>query len=127
MDASALVALYMGRDNVKDLRSFLKEGQSVPMATSTVGFVETVRTSSRHGQFPRLMSELDSAVTEIHLTDEVRDTAMYLPGRLRALDAIHVASALSIQEYLTALVSYDRRMIEIAREQGLPVASPGMD
>jgi predicted nucleic acid-binding protein len=43
---------------------------------------------------------------------------------LRALDAIHVASALSIAAELEALISYDARQLEMARVAGLPVLSP---
>lgn len=127
MDSSALVTLTVGRDNVKALREYLSGHPQTPMATSTVGFVETIRVASLHGQFPSLIADLQTAVTEILVTDDVRDMAMNLPGRIRALDALHVASALSISEYLTALVTYDRRMLETAHGQGLTVASPGME
>ena len=127
MDASALITLFTGRENSKELRGFLKERRTVPLATSSIGFVETVRCNGNHGQVAQLEAELETAVTELVLTEEIRDTAMYLPGRLKALDALHVASALSIADYLTVLVSYDRRMLEVAHEQGLPVASPGMN
>ena len=127
MDASALITLFTGREGSKELREFLKERRTVPLATSTIGFVETVRTNGRHGQVSQLEAELESAVTELILTEEIRDKAMYLPGKLKTLDALHVASALSIADYLTVLVSYDRRMLEVADTQGLPVASPGMN
>ena len=47
------------------------------------------------------------------------------PPELRSLDAIHVASAMAMEEDLDALVTYDRRMIDGGRMAGLPVASPG--
>lgn len=47
------------------------------------------------------------------------------PGtRLRSLDAIHVAAALSLGAALTSFVSYDKRQLAVATEHGLPVASP---
>ncbi|HEY2518952.1 MAG TPA: hypothetical protein VGJ19_02500 [Streptosporangiaceae bacterium] len=46
------------------------------------------------------------------------------PNVLRTLDAIHVASALSVRADLTALVSYDKRMLAAAQETGLPTACP---
>lgn len=46
------------------------------------------------------------------------------PGkRLRSLDAIHVASALAIED-LDALVTYDNRMAEAAEASGIAVAHP---
>ena len=50
-----------------------------------------------------------------------------LPGHLKALDAIHVATAEALGADLVALVSYDRQMIAVAPAIGLPVASPGME
>lgn len=48
-------------------------------------------------------------------------------GDLRTLDAIHLASAELVGPRLTAVVTYDRRMAEVARQMGLPVATPGME
>lgn len=47
------------------------------------------------------------------------------PMSVRSLDAIHLAAALSLGHTLTALVTYDRRMIEAASALGLPVIAPG--
>jgi predicted nucleic acid-binding protein len=45
---------------------------------------------------------------------------------LRALDAIHLATALTLQDDLAVLVAYDRELLAAARAEGLTVASPGM-
>lgn len=127
MDSSALLTLFTGRDNVKELRGYLKGHATTPMSTNTVGFVETIRNGSKHGHNPQLEAELETSVTEIILTEDIRDTAAHIPGSIKALDALHIASALSIVDYLTVLVSYDRVMLSIAKEQGLPTASPGMN
>src|ERR1700755_1275043 len=98
----------------------------MPMATSTLGFVETVRTMDRIGDYPDLMRDLVSGFTEILLTEEVRDAAAQLPGTLRTLDAIHVARAQVLGVSLDMLVTYDKRMLEIARAEGLPAEAPGL-
>ena len=126
LDASALVTLITGRRFVDDLQSFLATSPDVPMGTSTVGFVETVRTLDKFGSFPTLLPDLLDQFTEILLTDEIRDRAATLPGTIRTLDAIHVASAQAIDEALVALVTYDRRMLDIADSFGLPTAAPGL-
>jgi predicted nucleic acid-binding protein len=122
-----MITMVVGRDRYKELQHFVRERPDLPMASSTIGFTETVRSVAQYGQYPRLMSQLETVYTEITLIDEIRDLAADLPGNIRTLDALHVASALSIADYLTVLVSYDRRMLEIAHTQGLPVASPGMN
>ncbi|MEV6849999.1 type II toxin-antitoxin system VapC family toxin [Actinoplanes sp. NPDC051411] len=126
LDASALVTLLARRTYAKELRDFLTSRPVMPMATSTLGFVETVRTMDRIGDYPDLMRDLVSGFTEILLTEEVRDAAAHLPGALRTLDAIHVASAQVLGDALDMLVTYDRRMLDVARAEGLPVEAPGL-
>ncbi|MBQ1100820.1 PIN domain-containing protein [Streptomyces sp. b94] len=105
----------------------MQQRSTEPLATSTLGFVETVRTLELVGHFPKALEDLDARVTEILLTREVRDSAALLAGRLRTLDAVHVASALSLRDDLTALVTYDRRMLETALAEGLPAHAPGTE
>lgn len=125
LDASALVTLVAGRRYAPELREFLAGRPGMPMATSTLGFVETVRTIDQVGDYPTVLADLVRDITEILLTEEVRDTATRLPGRVRTLDAVHLASAQVIGDELDTLVSYDRRMLEVARAVGLPAEAPG--
>ncbi|MFF7605021.1 PIN domain-containing protein [Streptomyces parvulus] len=127
MDTSALVMWMTRRNHWAELDAFLQQRATEPLATSTLGFVETVRTLDLVGHFPKAMNDLDARVTEILLTREVRDGAALLVGRLRTLDAIHVASALSLRDDLTALVTYDLRMLETARAESLPAHAPGTE
>jgi predicted nucleic acid-binding protein len=46
------------------------------------------------------------------------------PGELGTLDAIHLASALSLGEDLGGLLSYDRRLLDAAAVAGLPTLAP---
>lgn len=126
MDSSALITLLTGRANVSALEAFLVDFPAVSLATCTVGFVETVRHLDRAGSFPRALEDLDERVTEILLDREVRDLATRVDPGLRALDALHVASALSLERELAAFVTYDRRMLDAARKEGLPAHAPGM-
>ena len=43
---------------------------------------------------------------------------------MRSLDAIHVAAALSLGPDLGEVISYDGRMAEAAKAQGLSVSAP---
>jgi uncharacterized protein len=54
----------------------------------------------------------------------VEKAASLVPEELRSLDAIHLASALSVREDLTALVAYDSRLCSAARDAGIEVISP---
>jgi predicted nucleic acid-binding protein len=72
------------------------------------------------------MQDLLASFTEILVTDEIRDAAANLPGGVRTLDAVHIASAQAIGEALAYLVSYDKRMLDVAHSIGIPIAAPGM-
>ncbi len=127
LDASALVTLVARRPNASELYEFLNSRPGVPLATSTVGLIETVRNCDRMGSFPNLMSRLLRDYDDLQVTAEIRDRAANLPGRLKALDAIHVATAEALGKDLISFITYDRAMASVARSRGLPVASPGME
>jgi predicted nucleic acid-binding protein len=44
---------------------------------------------------------------------------------LRSLDAVHLASALSLRSEISAFVAYDQRLSDAARSAGLPTVQPG--
>lgn len=127
LDASALVTLVVGRRHAGELREFLSTHGAAKTCTATMGFVETVRACRRAGDFPQLMRRLLREHTEIPLSAEVRDAAANVRGTLRTVDAIHVASAGLLGPALIALVTYDDRMADAARDAGLPVATPGLE
>jgi predicted nucleic acid-binding protein len=126
LHSSALVTLVSGRAYSGELAKFLLTWPAMPMATSTVGFVETVRTLDQVGSYPTVMADLTRRFAEIVLTEEIRDGAAMLPRGLRSLDAIHVASAQAIGDVLEVLVTYDKRMLEAARAVGLRAEAPGL-
>ncbi|HEU5475156.1 MAG TPA: type II toxin-antitoxin system VapC family toxin [Actinophytocola sp.] len=127
LDSSALVTIVVERPHAKALRRFLDTRATEKLATSTIGMIETVRTCDRLGNYPNLLPRLLREHTEITVTGLIRDAAANVPGPVRSLDAIHIASAEALGRELTALVTYDKRMAETARQNGLPVAMPGLE
>jgi len=64
-------------------------------------------------------------VSLLPLDDLILDIASELePTRLRSLDALHLATALSVRDEIGLFVSYDERLAEAAADQGLTVAQP---
>lgn len=57
----------------------------------------------------------------------LRAAAELAPSDLRTLDAIHLATALSITPAVDGVVTYDARMQAAARSAGLEVLAPGAD
>lgn len=126
LDSSALVTFIARRQHADALDGFLA-AQETGTCTNTIGMVETVRTCDQLGSYPNLMARLIREHREIRVSDRIRDVAARVPGVLRSLDALHIASAEEVGTDLIALVTYDKRMAEAARAAGLPVAMPGVE
>ena len=75
------------------------------------------------GALPGLPAIL-SVIAQIPVSEAILDSAAMFPEPLlRSLDAIHLASAQSITA-VTAVLAYDKHLIDAARNAGLTVASP---
>jgi hypothetical protein len=123
LDASALVKLVNVESESIALASMVAEWSA--HATSVLGAVE-VRLAVRRsgGDMERAEAVLDS-VSLVELDVGVRELAAMLePVELRTLDALHVASAISLEDDLGALACYDARLAEAARREGVRVLSP---
>jgi predicted nucleic acid-binding protein len=126
-DSSAIVKLIVDEPESPALRSYVRTSETT--TTSIVGVIEARRAAARRGTVASAdltfalggfeVIELDSAVAD--------DSARIGPPSLRPLDAIHLASARQLGRDLEAIVTYDRRMADAAREAGLPVSSPGTE
>ena len=96
-----------------------------PYVTSIVGEIETARVCRRAQVPPEQVEKLRDALTIIALDEEVRRPATTIePPILRTLDAIHLATALSLGADLEALVTYDLRLAAAAEGSGLSVLTP---
>jgi predicted nucleic acid-binding protein len=64
----------------------------------------------------------------LKIDDTIVEAAESLnPPILRSLDAIHLATAHTLRQHVTAFVAYDVRLLEAAATLGLKVMSPGQD
>lgn len=97
-------------------------------ASSVVADVELHRTVQRRWGAGPEMARAWSLLEALHLLEighEVLVAARALrPLELRALDAIHVASALSVGSDLGVVVGYDVRLLAAADQAGLRTAAP---
>lgn len=66
-----------------------------------------------------------AAISLLAVDERVLDGAAAVgPPSLRTLDAIHIATALMLEDELDTLVTYDRRMQEAAEALGMVVVAP---
>lgn len=89
--------------------------------------VEAVRACSRHrSTYAEQARAWLHDVSLLPLNDALLDTATSLdPPELRSLDAIHLATALSIRDDVGALFTYDERLAAAAKDAGFAVVQPG--
>ena len=125
LDTSALVKLVVAEAETSALRTWLANADRVPVACD---LTRTELTRSVRRLVPdRLLAAravLD-AVTLLELTPAVFEEAGRLdPAIMRSLDAIHLAAALTLGDDLEGLVSYDERLADAARANGISVVAP---
>ncbi len=126
-DASALVKLIVPEPETEALRSYLSQHPHVPRFSSMLVQAELLRTARRGG--PKAVVAARRVLTSFYLVDVTRDVleraGMVDAGAgLRTLDAIHLVTAATAEERLTAVVTYDLRMAQAAEAMGFPVAAP---
>ncbi len=98
----------------------------VRMVSSELLLVEARRGTARRapGRLPRL-DILLGRVELFQMSAAVLESASRLPDPLlRSLDAIHLATALSIRSDVDVLLSYDQRLLAAAVSHGLPTTAP---
>lgn len=125
LDSSAAVKLALQEAESEALRGFLLD-HPLQMSSRIVE-VELPRALARSGvtNWPAATRWILDSVALIDLGPAIREAAGAIgPVNLRSLDAIHLATALSIPG-LAGMVVYDHRLAEAARGHGLRVFSPG--
>jgi predicted nucleic acid-binding protein len=124
LDTSAFVKLVVDERESEALREFLIEW---PQRFSSVLLdVEAHRLAQRTNRATTVRTDrLLRSLSLVPVSPEVRSVARSLPPpTLRALDSIHLASALTMGSDLGVFVAYDHRLLDAAADAGLPVASP---
>jgi len=124
LDTSAFVKLITPEAETGALQRYLVS-RSLRVSSALLraeALRAAMRVSMQHvakvrGQLPK--------VALVDISRELLDLAGSLPPTgLRSLDAIHIASALSLGDDLGDVVTYDGRMISAALAHGLNIASP---
>jgi predicted nucleic acid-binding protein len=106
------------------LRAFLTERRL--RFTSRVAAVEVLRAVRRvEGAGDAPVAEAFGGIAIVEHDEGLATRAGELaPASMRTLDAIHLASALTLAEDVESFVTYDSRLADAARAVGLAVASP---
>ncbi|MEP6893210.1 MAG: type II toxin-antitoxin system VapC family toxin [Gaiellaceae bacterium] len=124
-DSSALLKLVVREPESGALARAIQEDAT--LATSGIARVEmtrAIRLADLEAETEIELEELLDSCSLVAVDEAILRSAAALASQsLRALDAIHLASALAIQP--DAMLVYDRRLAGAASEAGLRVEAPG--
>ncbi|MDR1294868.1 MAG: type II toxin-antitoxin system VapC family toxin [Bifidobacteriaceae bacterium] len=126
VDTSALVKVLVmepGSDSARAIWAHMRE-RPTSSAIAWTELLRAVRTQplATKVRARQLLESLDLIVVDLAVLDRAADLDPAIP---RSLDAIHVASALTLGDDLEAVVTFDERMAEAALLLGLPVLGAG--
>jgi len=126
LDSSALVKLVVAEPESTVLMERL---EAWPLRVSSVlALTELPRALGRAGfgaAARRRAREVLARVALVDVDRRILVTAAALePRALRTLDAIHLATALTVREDLEAIVTYDRRLRAAAERVHIDVVAP---
>ena len=126
LDTSALVKLVFEEDESAALAEWITQRAELPKISSELSTIELLRTCRRIdegaiGSATSLLAGLDLLAIDRSIVEQASTVT---PNELRSLDAIHLASALSVNAHLTAFVAYDSRLCSAALHAGIRGESP---
>lgn len=125
LDSSGLVKLVIPERESADLERYLNGRHR--LVSSALARTEVVRAARTRG--PAVAARARAMLADVDLieiNDAVLDAAAELePLTLRSLDAIHLATAVSLRGDLARMVTYGDRMASAARAVGIAVDAPG--
>ena len=125
LDASALVKLVITEQESAALRIFIA-GDPL-LISSRIGAVELRRVAARQDEQPA-EAQVDAVLANMLFVEVgelvAASAGTVAPTSLRTLDAIHLASAVTLAPELDALITYDARLADAARAAGLNVVAP---
>ena len=123
LDTSAFVKLVRSEPESPALR---RELAGRELLSSALLSVEGRRAARRYGELAakRARAAL-TAITLIPLDEPILQAAAELgPAELRSLDALHLATIMSLGEDLERLYCYDSRLSDAAQALGIEVSRP---
>ena len=126
LDSSALVKLAVVEPETAALEAQLPGYDG--LVSSRLAVLECGRAARRvaHRRVLQAVTAVLDAVYLLDITQPILDRAVAAdPPTLRSLDAIHLATALSMDDATIDLITYDDRLTVAARAGGLTVVQPG--
>lgn len=124
LDSSAIVKLAVREPESLALRRYLRRRR--PLVSSALARTEVLRALLPAGDEAvargrHVLQRLDL----VRVNDRILNAAAALqPRELRSLGAIHLATAHQLDDELSAVVTYDDRMVAAAKQLGYRIVQP---
>ena len=123
LDSSAVVKIVSREPETADMVRLVRADPS--LVSSALAWTEVVRVVRMPGNTARAEDVL-SGIALVPIDDGIiRSAATLAPPSLRTLDAIHLATVLSLGADVSHLMRYDDRLAGEAGEAGIDVIAPG--
>ena len=125
LDSSAILKTIFDEQERPDLLRFLNSQST----SSRLSKIEVRRTVAR--LVPTKTAEVNLELDKINflpISNPILMAAENFSSEItvRTLDAIHIATVMSLEGSIEGLITYDRQMIANAKLLGIKVISPGM-
>jgi predicted nucleic acid-binding protein len=126
LDSSAVVKLIVAEAESAGLLAFLQfRTKLVSSVLTEIEVTRAIRRAAQDEMALRRTRRILDGLWLINVSSGIRSGAAGIdPPGLRSLDAIHLATALSLGPGLDAFVVYDTALARAARALGLRVVSP---
>lgn len=126
VDASAFVKFVLDEPESATLEAYVS-ALSKPMVSNALLRIEAIRAVRIGAESSSAVAEIRAALEDVNLVTlddaTLRRAETIEPDLLRALDAIHLTTALHVGA--ETMLVYDHRLADAARMNGLAVVSPG--
>ena len=124
LDTSAFLKLVIDEPETAAMQEFAREHDE--LWSSQLLVTEALRSGARLGSPDEaVLSALEFVSLVLPSSVTFFSAGGAEPSDLRSLDAIHLATALEMEEDLTAMVTYDRRLHVACSRHGITALSPG--
>lgn len=125
IDTSAFVKLFVEEPESDAVAAAIGSSWTRIVASEILA-VEAFRTALRRGgEAPALAAQLLRQVILLPFSTGIRvDACRLSPPELRTLDAIHLATAISVADQVGAIFTYDKRLAQASTDAGLRVLAP---
>lgn len=125
LDTSAFIKLLVDEEHADTLRAFVHSSDDL-FVSSDLLRIEGLRAARSHSQEVLRQARIAlDGVTLLSISATICEFAADLdPLILRSLDALHLASALSLGDELQAVITYDDRLSQACALHGVAAIAP---